>query len=118
MENEQLLHSLEAVAGELAVQIRHEDLEGSRGGLFRLRGRVCILVDRNLSVSERVNLMARCLAQLPLDGVFMPPKVREMLRESSDVPLMRRSGALASQRPSLIHLPRQSTRISDAKSGP
>ncbi len=65
MENVQLLHSLEAVAGELAVQIRHEDLEGNRGGLCRLRGRVCILVDRNLSVSERVNLMARCLAQLP-----------------------------------------------------
>jgi hypothetical protein len=85
MENAQLLHSLEAVAGELAVQIRHEDLEGSPGGLYRLRGRICILVDRNLSVSERVDLMARSLAQLPLDGVFMPPTVRELL-ESRAMP--------------------------------
>ena len=79
MENAQLLHSLEAVADELAVEIRHEDLEGSCGGLYRLRGRICILLDRNLSVSERVTLMVRSLAQLPLDGLFIPPAVRELL---------------------------------------
>ncbi len=79
MENVQLLQSLEAVAEELSVDIRHEDLEGGRGGLFRLRGRSCILVDRNLSVAERVDLMTRSLSQLPLDGVFMPPAVRELL---------------------------------------
>ena len=86
MEDAQLLQSLEIVADELAVEVRREDLDGSRGGLCRLRGRTCILVDRNLSLAERVDLMARSLARLPLDGVFMPPAVRELLEQRSASP--------------------------------
>ena len=79
MTDAQLLQTLEAVADELGVEIRREVLDGSRGGLVRLRGRPCILVDRDLSLPERVDLMARSLARLPLDGVFIPPVVREFL---------------------------------------
>ncbi len=82
MKNAQLLQTLEAVAAELSVEIRIEnlaDLGGHRGGLFRLRGQPCILMDRNSSVPERVDLLTRSLARLPLDGVFMPPAVRELL---------------------------------------
>ena len=75
-----LLQELEAVASQLSVEIRREDLDGSRGGLFRLRGRTCILLDRELSVPERVDLMARALARLPLDDVFLRPVVRELLQ--------------------------------------
>jgi hypothetical protein len=83
MDNAQLLQSLEGLAGQLSVDIRREDLEGGPGGLFRLRGRFCILLDRNLSVAERVELMTRSLAKLPLDGVFIPPAVREMLEQQA-----------------------------------
>jgi hypothetical protein len=86
MENAQLLQILEAIAGELAVDIRQEDLDGSRGGLFRLRGRCCILVEQKLSLSERVELMVRSLAQLPLDGVFIPPTVRQLLESRAASP--------------------------------
>ena len=81
MNDARLLQELEAVASELSVEIRLEDLEGSRGGLFRLRGQTCILLDRELSVPERVDLMVRSLARLPLDGVFLRPAVRELLQE-------------------------------------
>lgn len=86
MDNANLLHILEAVADELAVEIRQDDLQGSRGGLYRLNGRACILVDRNLSLPERVALMVRSLACLPHDGVFMPPAVRELLDSASASP--------------------------------
>ena len=79
VEEARLLQELEAVASQLSVEIRHEDLDGSRGGLFRLRGQTCILLDRELSLPERVDLMARALARLPLDGVFLRPAVREYL---------------------------------------
>ena len=81
IEGVRLLQELEAVASQLSVEIRHEDLEGSRGGLFRLRGQTCILLDRELSLPERVDLMARALARLPLDDVFLRPAVREYLEE-------------------------------------
>lgn len=86
MENAQLLQILEAIAGELAVDIRQEDLDGSRSGLFRLRDRCCILVEQKLSLSERVELMVRSLAQLPLDGVFIPPTVRQLLESGAASP--------------------------------
>ena len=86
MTDAQLLQTLEAVADDLGVEIRREDLEGSRGGLCRLRGRPCILVDRDLTLPERVDLVARSLARLPLDGVYMPPVVREYVEERTAPP--------------------------------
>ena len=81
MNDAHLLQELEAVASQLSVEVRHEDLEGSRGGLVRLRGQRCILLDRELSVPERVELMAGALARLPLDDVFLRPVVRELLED-------------------------------------
>jgi hypothetical protein len=78
MEESLLLQELEALAAELAVDVRYEDLD-SRGGLCRFGGRTCLLLNRNLTVSERVNLFAEGLADLPLEGVFMRPRVREFL---------------------------------------
>ncbi|MFC1526198.1 hypothetical protein ACFL6X_05230 [Candidatus Latescibacterota bacterium] len=78
MEESLLLQELEALAAELAVDVRYEDLD-SRGGLCRFGGRTCLLLSRDLSVPERVDLFAEGLAGLPLEGVFMRPRVRELL---------------------------------------
>ena len=86
MDHARLLQELEAVAAELAVEVRREDLDGSRGGLYRLRGRTCILLDRFLSVPERVDLMVGALSQLALDDVFVRPAVRELLERRSASP--------------------------------
>lgn len=86
MDHARLLQELEAVAAELAVEVRREDLDGSRGGLCRLRGRTCILLDRSLSVPERVDLMVGALSQLALDDVFVRPAVRELLERRSIAP--------------------------------
>lgn len=86
MDRADLLQELEAVAAELAVEVRREDLDGSRGGLCRLRDRTCILLDRGLSLSERVDLMAQALSQIPLEGVFLRPVVRELLERRSASP--------------------------------
>ena len=83
MDYAKLLHSLEVVAAELAVEIRQDDLQGRPGGMFRHRDQTCIVVDRNLPLPERVDLMARSLSRLSLDGVFMPPAVRELLEGSA-----------------------------------
>lgn len=72
------LQELEALAADLAVEVRYEDL-GGRGGLCRFGGRTCLLVDRNLSVPERVDLFVRGLSALPLEGVFIRPHLRELL---------------------------------------
>ncbi len=81
MNDATLLQELESLAAELAVDVRHEPLAGSRGGLCRIGGREFIFIDRNLSVTERVELMASALTRLCLDEVFVRPVVRQMLEE-------------------------------------
>ncbi len=76
-----LLQELESLAEQLSVEVRHEPLAGPRGGLCRLGDRDLILIDRNLPLAERVELMAQALSTLPLDDVFVRPDVRQLLEK-------------------------------------
>ncbi len=78
MEARALLKALEDLAAELSVDVRFEELE-SAGGLCRYGGKTCLLVNRHLSVAERVELMAAELASLPRDHIFLRPQVRDIL---------------------------------------
>ena len=73
-----LFQELEALAAELEVEVRYDDL-ASRGGLCRVGDRTCLFVNRDLSLVERVDVFADGLAALPLDGVFIRPLVRDLL---------------------------------------
>jgi|AP95_1055475.scaffolds.fasta_scaffold02518_8 hypothetical protein len=77
-----LLTELEDLAADLAVDIRFEELE-SAGGLCRYGGRTCLLVNRRLSVLERVDLISTELASLPLEDIFIRPRLRELLESRS-----------------------------------
>ena len=76
-----LLQELESLAEQLAIEVRHEPLAGPRGGLCRVGGRDLILIDRNLPLLERVELMADALSKMPLDGVFVRPVVLQLLED-------------------------------------
>ena len=78
MDQALLFQELEALAAELEVEVRYDDL-ASRGGLCRVGDRTCLFVNRNLSLVERVDVFADALASLPLDGVFIRPRVRDLL---------------------------------------
>ena len=73
-----VLQELEALAEELAVELRYDALE-SNGGLCKFRGKTCLILNRALSVSERIHLLSRELSRFPLDDVFIRPHIRELL---------------------------------------
>jgi hypothetical protein len=77
-----LLGELQDLAAELAVDVRFEELD-SAGGLCRYGGRTCLLVNRHLTLLERVDLMASELASLPLEDIFIRPRLRELLESRS-----------------------------------
>lgn len=85
MDQALLFQELEALAAELEVDVRYEDL-ASRGGLCRVGDRTCLFVNRSLSLVERVAVFADGLASLPLDGVFIRPLVRDLLESRTAVP--------------------------------
>ena len=73
-----ILQELEALATDLAIEIRYDELDGS-GGLCRYKGKTCLIVNRGLSVPERVRLFSRELSQFPLEDTFIRPQVRQLL---------------------------------------
>ena len=77
-----VLQELEALAEDLAVEVRYDALD-TRGGLCRYKGRVCLIASRDLSVSDRIRLLCEELSRLPLGNVFIRPQIRALLERAN-----------------------------------
>ncbi len=79
MTDAQLLQEFEALAERLDISVSYEDLEGSPGGLCSLRGERRFILDRSLDVRTLVDIFAREFARLPLDDLYIMPRVRDRI---------------------------------------
>jgi hypothetical protein len=74
---------MEEIALRLGVELRYENLgmNGHRcdGGYCRVAGRPLILVNRRDSRRRKILILARSLAKLDLEGIFIPPAVRKII---------------------------------------
>ena len=84
MDDSIILQDLESLATDLAIEIRYDALEG-RGGLCKYGGKTYLIVNRSLSVQERIHLLSRALSRFPLDDVFLRPQVRELLEKKNPI---------------------------------
>jgi hypothetical protein len=83
MKAEQLTEILENAATQLGVKVRYEALAASGptggGGLCRVKGDWCVIIDKKTAPTERASILADALATMDTDAIFLPPKVRDML---------------------------------------
>ncbi len=82
MKPEQLTEALEQAANQLGIQVRYDTMTGDvagGGGLCKLKGQWCVIIDRKTPPADRAATLTDALAQFDTDGVFLPPKVREAL---------------------------------------
>jgi hypothetical protein len=87
MKPEQLTEALEQAAHQLGIQVRYDTMTGDvagGGGLCKLKGQWCVIIDRKTPPSDRAATLTEALAQFDTDGVFLPPKVREALTARRD----------------------------------
>jgi hypothetical protein len=80
-----VLQELESLASALEVEIRYDAIE-RHGGLCRYGGRACLILNRTLSVAERIRAIAGALCRFPLDEVYIRPSVRELLESQGAAP--------------------------------
>jgi UDP-N-acetylmuramate dehydrogenase len=83
-----LLDELLEVARKLGVPVRIEPFEtpaAGGGGLCVVHGRDLVLLDAGASPSDRVRALARALAGLDVDAVYMAPEARELVESMSPV---------------------------------
>ncbi len=82
MNSDRLFNELVAVARKLDVEVRLEPFSTaatSGGGLCMLGGHALILIDQHAPLSIRVEILARALARLDTDPVYMTPEARDLL---------------------------------------
>jgi len=85
MKAEQLTEILETAARQIGVKVRYENLSAAGptggGGLCKIKGEWCVIIDRKTAPSERASILSDALAAMDTDGIFLPPKVREMISQ-------------------------------------
>lgn len=82
MKPEQITEALEHAAEHLGVRVRYETMTGETagsGGLCKLKGQWCVIIDRKTPPADRVALLIDALAQFDTDTVYLPPQLREAL---------------------------------------
>lgn len=82
MKPEQTVEALEQAASQLGVQVRYETMTGDAagsGGLCKIRGNWCVIMDRKTPPAERAATLIDALIGFDTDTVFLPPKIRENL---------------------------------------
>ena len=82
MKPEQITLALEQAAEQLGIAVRYETMTGDAaggGGLCKLRGTWCVIIDRKTPPAERAATLIDALAGFDTDAIFLPPKLRDAL---------------------------------------
>ena len=83
MKAEQLTEILETAAQQIGVKVHYEVLSASGptggGGLCKVKGEWRVIIDKKTAPAERASILVDALATLDTEGIFLPPKVRDML---------------------------------------
>jgi len=82
MKPEQMTETLEQAAAQLGIQVRYDTMTGDAaggGGLCKVKGTWCVIIDRKTPPTERAAMLIDALAGFDTDAVFLPPQIRDAL---------------------------------------
>jgi len=82
MKPEQMTEALEQAAAQLGVQVRYDTMTGDAaggGGLCKIKGTWCVIMDRKTPPAERAAMLIEALAGFDTDAVFLPPQLRDAI---------------------------------------
>ena len=77
---------LEQAARSLDIKVTYEDLKTSKGGSCRVMETRRIIINKHLTVNEKIGLLARELGRFDLSGLDLPDRVRKKILHESDRP--------------------------------
>jgi len=73
------LVDLEHIAKALQIKVSYDDLKTSRGGSCRVMETRRIIINKHLQNNEKINLLARELANFDLSGLDIPDVIRKKI---------------------------------------
>jgi DNA-binding cell septation regulator SpoVG len=81
MKEEEILSGLEKLVESLSIQLRYEKGDFA-GGYCVLKDKRMMIVNHSQSPATRIKVLARALAEMNLDDIFVVPALREVIMEA------------------------------------
>lgn len=80
MEHQELLSELESTASQLGIRLRYEkgDFEG---GYCVLKSERIIVINKKLSPTMRLSVLARGISEIGLNNIYVKPAVRNFIED-------------------------------------
>ena len=82
MDDQHLCDELLQAAGRLGIEVRMEPFETPAvvgGGLCVVRGEPLVLIDQRAPLADRIGALARALAELESETIYIAPEARELI---------------------------------------
>ena len=87
MKPEQIFEELKELAEKLNIIVSEQNFRNTgikvKSGLCKVKGNDIFYLDKHMSLYKKNQLVAECIAQKPLEDIFIVPAVREFLKKFS-----------------------------------
>ena len=71
------------MAGKLEIRISEQNLRvtgvNAKSGLCRVKGEWVLILEKKLTLSEKIEILSESLKSMPIDELYIVPAVREHL---------------------------------------
>jgi hypothetical protein len=88
MKPTELYQQLQEIASKLGISVSEQNLRttgvNAKSGLCKVKGQQVFIMDKHLTIREKVDTLSECLRQLPLDNIYLIPAIRKYLLEQQD----------------------------------
>lgn len=81
----EIYNHLKEIASQLDIRISEQNLSATRvyakSGLCRIKGEYVMIMEKRLSLSEKIAVLGDVLKSFPTDHIYIIPAVREFLNK-------------------------------------
>ena len=72
------------LAENVGLKVRYEKLVNNPGGLCRLHDELLLIINKNLSDQQKIELLVDELSKFPIDQHYMRPQIRNLFRKAGE----------------------------------
>lgn len=81
-EFEELLQELKSVADQLGASVRYEKGD-FKGGYCIVHDKKVIVINKMTNLQRKVMILSSALKELGVEGIYLSPRIREVIEEMS-----------------------------------
>ena len=87
MKPEQMYQHLKELAEKMGIQVSEHSFRNAgipvRSGLCKIKGENFFIMDKNLRINKKVELLAECLSREPHEEIYILPAIRDLFSKLS-----------------------------------